>query len=71
MTQASTNSTFFNTALANVSGVDTIAGETLTVEFLTADPSLTSGIARIWVNTTTGLMKFTADGVTTKTITAT
>lgn len=71
MPQSSTNTTFFNTALANVSGVDAIAGETLTVEFLTADPTLVSGKAQIWVNTTTAVLKFTADGVTTKTVTAT
>lgn len=71
MTQASTNTTFLNTAMGNVAGVDAIAGQTLTIEFLAADPTLVAGKAQVWVNTTTGIMKFTANGTTTKTITAT
>lgn len=71
MTQSSTNSTFKNSALPNVAGVDTAAGQTLAVEFLAADPTLVSGVPRVWVNTTTAVMKFTADGSVTKTITAT
>lgn len=68
----SVNNTFKNSALANVGGVKaTAAGQTLTVEFLTADPSLTAGVPRIWVNTTSGVMKFSHDGAVTKTVTAT
>lgn len=67
----STDGTFKPGALANAGGVDAAAGQTLTVEFLSADPTLVSGTPRIWVNTTSGTLKFTADGSTTKTVTAT
>lgn len=71
MPQTNTNDTFKNTALANVGGVDAAAGQTLTVEFLSADPTLVAGEPRIWVNTTSGTLKFTHNGTTTKTVTAT
>lgn len=72
MTQASTNVTFKTQALPNTGGVDTPTGQTLSVEFLTADPTdLTTNFPRFWVNITTGVAKFTVDGTTTKTITAT
>jgi hypothetical protein len=71
MPQTDTSSTFKNNSLANVGGIDAAAGQTLTVEFLTADPTLTSGQPRIWVNTTTGVLKFSHDGTTTRVVTAT
>lgn len=71
MPQSDTSSTYKNSALANVAGVDAAAGQTLTVEFLTADPTLVSGVPRIWVNTTSGVLKFSHNGSTTKTVTAT
>lgn len=76
MTQASTNTTFKNGAYATVTGVGGTAAQNLTqeltVEFVAADPSdLTTTFPRIWVNTTTALLKFTVDGTTIKTVTAT
>lgn len=66
-----TNNTYRKSALANTGGVATAAGQTLTVEFVAADPALTAGTPRIWVNTTTAVLKFTHDGATVKTVTAT
>lgn len=72
MPQANTNVTFKTQALPNTGGVDTPNGETLAVEFLTADPTdLTTNYPRVWVNITTGIMKFTVNGTTIKTVTAT
>lgn len=70
MPQSSTNSSFLQDAFANTTGVDN-AFRQITVEVLLADPTLTSGEPRIWINTTTSLLKFSADGVVTKTVTAT
>lgn len=71
MPQADTMTTFKNSALANVAGVDNANGQTLTVEFLAADPTLVAGVPRIWVNTATGILKFSHNGTVTKTVTAT
>lgn len=72
MPQASTNSTYKNQALPNTGGVDATNGQTLAVEFLTADPTdLATNFPRMWVNTTTGILKFTVDGTTVKSVTAT
>lgn len=78
MTQANTNVTFKAGAFANTSGVGGSAAQQLTqeltVEFLAADPSdLATTSPRIWVNTTTGVLKYTytADGDPVKTVTAT
>lgn len=58
--------------LANTGGVATPAGQSLAVEFLTADPTdLTTNFPRAWVNITTGVLKFTVNGTTVKTVTAT
>lgn len=65
------NKSFKNSALPNVAGVDSADGQTLAVEFLAADPVLVAGVPRIWVNTATGILKFTHNGTTTKTVTAT
>ena len=72
MPQTSTNTTFKTQALPNTGGVKTPNGETLAVEFLTADPTdLTTNFPRVWVNITSGTMKFTVNGTVTKTVTAT
>ncbi|MBB6731889.1 hypothetical protein [Cohnella zeiphila] len=72
MTQASTNSTFKNQALANATGVSSTAKQEITVEFLAADPAdKATNFPRIWVNTTTGALKYTVDGSTVKTATVT
>lgn len=74
MTQASTNVTFQPGKFANTSGILSVQPEQLTVEFLTADPAdLATTSPRIWVNTTSGTMKYTynAAGTPVKTITAT
>lgn len=78
MTQVSTNATFKNGAFASVTGVGGSAAQALaqelSVEFLAADPSdLATTSPRIWVNTTTGILKFTynAAGTPVKTVTAT
>jgi hypothetical protein len=67
----SVNNTFRPGNLANTGGVKAAAGQDLTVEILAADPALVAGVPRVWVNTTTATLKFTADGVVTKTVTAT
>lgn len=71
MPQSETTSTFKPSALANTDGVEAVAGQTLTIEFLSADPTLVSGVPRVWINTTTHLLKWTDDGVTTYTATST
>lgn len=63
--------TFRPSALSNTGGVGSANGQTLTVEFLAADPTLVAGVPRIWVNTATGVLKFTHNGTTVKTVTAT
>lgn len=65
------DSTFKPSGYANTGGVDAAVGQTLTIEFLAADPTLVAGVPRIWINTTSGVLKFTADGAATKTVTAT
>lgn len=74
MTQASTNSTFLPSKTANTSGLKNTVPQQLVVEFLTADPTdLATTSPRIWVNTTTGILKFTynAAGTPVKVVTAT
>lgn len=58
--------TFRNSNSASVTGVN---GE-ITVEVLSADPTLTAGEPRIWLNTTAGALKFSHDGATVLTVTA-
>lgn len=53
------------TAFANTSGVATAAGQELTIEFLTADPTVTPGEPRIWYNMTDFKLKV-YDGAATK-----
>lgn len=57
-------STYRPGASANTAGVDTVEGQALTVEFLSADPTLEAGVPRIWFNTTTNTIKVTKDGAT-------
>lgn len=64
------NNTFRPGTLANTGGVDAAAGQTLAVEFLAADPAMVAGVPRVWVNTTTGTLKFSHDGVAVKVVTA-
>lgn len=72
MPQASTNVTFKTQGLPNTGGVRFPAGQTLAVEMLTTDPTdIATNFPRVWVNLTTGTMKFTANGTVVKTITAT
>lgn len=72
MPQSSTNASFKNQALPNTGGIDTTTSQTLAVEFLTADPvDIATNFPRVWVNITTGIMKFTGNGTTVKTVTAT
>ena len=57
------NTTFKGDTLANASGIATINGQELTVELLTADPTQTSGVPRVWINLTDKKIKF-YDGTT-------
>jgi hypothetical protein len=59
----SVNNTFQPNALANTSGVSTINGTELVVEFLTANPTNTAGKPRIWFNLT-DFKIYTYDGTT-------
>lgn len=59
----SVNGTFQPNALANTSGKATINGTEMVVEFLTANPTNTAGIPRIWFNLTDFKM-YTYDGTT-------
>lgn len=71
MTASSTNSTFKQGGFSDTTGVDTVIQQ-LTVELLAADPSdLSTNFPRIWVNTTTDLMKLTTNGTDVFTVTAT
>ena len=71
MPQASTNDSFKRSrALVNTEGIDTADGQTIGVECLTTDPVLTAGEPRIWINLTSGTLKFTHNGSTVKTVTA-
>jgi len=66
MPQSNTNSTFKPNALANASGTVTNGtGMELTIEVLSADPTLTAGVPRIWFNTTDKKIKVSVDGSTT------
>ncbi len=72
MTQASTNVTFKPQGFANTTGVGTAAYREFTVEFFVGDPpDLTTNFPRIWVNISTGILKYTVNGTTIKTVTAT
>lgn len=55
--------TWKQTAFANTSGAASVAGQELTVEFLTADPTNVSGVPRVWINLTDKKIKF-YDGTT-------
>jgi hypothetical protein len=57
------NATWKQTGFANTSGVATAAGQELTVEFLTADPTNVTGVPRVWINITDHKIKF-YDGTT-------
>ena len=46
------DNTFKASGLANAGGVADVPGQTLTVEFLSANPTNVSGVPRIWYNTT-------------------
>lgn len=59
----SVNNTFRANTLANTSGITTINGTELTVEFLTANPTNVSGVPRIWFNLT-DFKLYTYDGTT-------
>jgi hypothetical protein len=59
----STDNTFRANTLANTSGIKTINGTELTVEFLTANPTNTAGVPRIWFNLT-DFKLYTYDGTT-------
>lgn len=59
----SVNNTFRANTLANTSGITTINGTELTIEFLTANPTNVSGIPRIWFNLT-DFKLYTYDGST-------
>lgn len=66
MPQSDTSSTFKPNAMANASGVGTNGqGMELTIEILSADPTLTAGVPRVWFNTTDKKIKVSADGSTT------
>lgn len=67
MTQPNTNATFVNSNYANVAGVDAAQNVTLTIEFLSADPTLVAGVFRAWYNTTTFTLKI-ANGTVVKSI---
>jgi hypothetical protein len=59
----SVNDTFRPNTLANTSGIATINGTELTVEFLTANPTNVAGVPRIWFNLT-DFKIYTYDGTT-------
>lgn len=74
MPQASTNVTFHNGLYGNVQGLAAALVRDNTIEFLAADPTdLATTSPRIWINTTTGLLKYTTttSGTPVKTVTAT
>lgn len=72
MPQTSTNGTFKPQAMPNTTGVGTVAYRQFAVEFFVGDPpDLVQNFPRIWVNITTGTLKFTVNGTTIKTVTAT
>ena len=68
MPQASTNSTFNpGAALVNVKGLGSTP--VLAVEFLTADPTdLATNFPRLWINTTTFILKYSTNGSTIKSV---
>lgn len=70
----STNNTWKPHRQANTGGTNATSfnGQQLTVELLTADPSdLATNYPRVWINLTSGTMKFCLNGSTVKTVTAT
>ena len=72
MPQTSTNNTFKTQTLGNVTGVLSTSKQQITVEVLAADPTdLATNFPRVWINKTSGAMKYTVDGTTVKTVTAT
>lgn len=62
--------TFRPGALANTGGVNSVVGQTLTIEFLDADPTTVAGVPRAWVNVTNNTFKIW-DGAQTLTVTVT
>lgn len=72
MAGPSTNSTFKHNGFANVNGVDN-EFQQITIETFTVDPpapTLAATFPRVWINTTSGTMKFCVDGSTVKSVTA-
>lgn len=63
MPQSDTITTFKTNSLANVSGIGSISGTEMVVELLTADPTQTAGVPRVWINLTDKKIKF-YDGTT-------
>ena len=59
----SVDDTFRTNALVNTKGIVTIDGQELPVEMFTSDPTLVSGVPRVWVNLTSGKVKASLDGV--------
>lgn len=69
----STNNTFRQGSYATTTGVDTVIQQA-TIELLTTDPAAPELLAtnpRVWINTTSGILKFCVNGTTVKTVTAT
>lgn len=58
------NNTFNPGALPDTKG----EGQVLAIELLSADPTLTKGQPRVWYNTTTGHLKVSADGQSSKSV---
>lgn len=73
MTQASTNSTFTNSALSITGGAARTKLENALIETLAIDPTnFTEARQRMWINTADGHIKYTGNaGVTIKTVTNT
>ena len=72
MTQPNTSATFKQTALANTTGVDNGVQQG-TIAFMTADPTAPQLLVLspiVWLNTTTGLMKFCVNGTTVEVVTS-
>jgi hypothetical protein len=67
---ATTDSTFKPGYMANTAGVDAVAGVSVAVEFLAADPTTVAGEPRAWVNTAANTFKLW-DGTNTFVVTVT
>lgn len=67
----SVDNTFKPEILREVAG-PSLDGTQMAVELLTADPAdLATHFPRVWINITTGVLKFCLNGTTVKTVTAT